>query len=79
MSQTFFDFSAFAKIFQCPIFAQIRQNLQNEAFTIITFFANDFAISVVSISQGASLQFDGKDTTIFRLYKMGNIDCLWTI
>lgn len=51
MSQAFSYFSSFAKKIGRVTLSHFRQNPQNEAFSGISFFANDFAIMIVSISQ----------------------------
>jgi len=44
MSQAFWQKSRFAKNISHPILSAITQNPQNEAFSEIAFFANDFAV-----------------------------------
>jgi len=50
MMQTFSSFSSFAKKIGCVILSHFCQMPQNQAFEKNSFFANDFALSIVSIS-----------------------------
>ena len=51
MSQAFSYFSSFAKKIGSVILSHFRQTPQNQVFSKFSFFANDFAIMIVSISQ----------------------------
>ena len=54
MSQVFLDFSSFSKKIQHPVLSIFSQNAQNEVLAKNEFFANDFALLDVSISQRPS-------------------------
>jgi hypothetical protein len=55
MSQAFYVFSSFSKKKQLPNLSHFSQSPQNEALVKNSFFANDFAILIVSVSQRANV------------------------
>ena len=65
MSQAFWRKNALAKIIHDLKINSKTQNPQNEAFTEIRFFANDFAISCVNKSKNAIVFISRLQTSSF--------------